>query len=255
MKWTLPAIVLMALIAFGFVVIPHKKNIPKKGSSIAGLYEPVAVLELFTSEGCSSCPPADNLLPQLANKDHNIIPLSFHVDYWNKLGWKDAFSNATYSDRQRKYARHFALESVYTPQLIVNGVNQFVGSSRTNAEVAINNALKEQSAVKIIIQNVKREADKISFHATVQGDILKTDLIAAIVQRQAVVAVKAGENSGKKLMHTNVVRFFTTVKAGIENDFDLKIPIELTDANWQLIVYTQQQADFKITGATVFTKL
>ena len=92
----------------------HKSTSLSK--NITGSYTTAAVLELFTSEGCPSCPPADNLLPQLIKPDDNIIPLCFHVDYWNRLGCKDPFSSSEYSKRQRDYARQLNLESVYTPQ-------------------------------------------------------------------------------------------------------------------------------------------
>src|SRR5579871_2087026 len=95
--------------------IPIKQEAKKE-------FAPVAVLELFTSQGCSSCPPADELLGKYISKENeNIFPLSFHVDYWNHLGWKDIFSMAAYSERQKKYASLLNLETIYTPQLIING--------------------------------------------------------------------------------------------------------------------------------------
>jgi hypothetical protein len=91
-----------------------------------------SVVELFTSEGCSSCPSADKLVA-VAQKEfkENTIVLSYHVDYWDRLGWKDPFSKAAYTDRQRLYAEHLNLQSVYTPQAIVNGKTEFVGSNKT----------------------------------------------------------------------------------------------------------------------------
>src|SRR5262245_48953789 len=90
-----------------------------------------AVVELFTSEGCSSCPPADRLLADLAKRP-GVYALEFHVDYWNSLGWRDPYSAAAYSDRQRMYG-----DDIYTPQMVVNGTNLFVGSNRARAEAAI----------------------------------------------------------------------------------------------------------------------
>src|SRR5436190_6580011 len=124
MKWLL----LVVISAFAVFGIAKKNSFDKKeNNSSRKTYSSFAVLELFTSEGCSSCPPADRLLPQLASTNPNIIPLSFHVDYWDHLGWKDPFSNAEFSDRQRLYAGQFHLESIYTPQLIVNGEYELVG--------------------------------------------------------------------------------------------------------------------------------
>src|SRR5438046_1978213 len=100
------------------------KDDKKKTSSSS---KNIVVLELFTSQGCSSCPPADRLLGSYTNQE-NVIPLSFHVDYWNHLGWKDPFSNAAFSQRQETYANAFASSGVYTPQVIINGQKEMVGS-------------------------------------------------------------------------------------------------------------------------------
>src|SRR5262245_43259594 len=111
---------------------PANEILSSSTGTIKGSYAPVVILELFTSEGCSSCPPADKLLPELTKLGSNIIPISFHVDYWNRLGWVDPFSSSNYSDRQRKYGEQFKLESIYTPQLVVNGEYELVGSNRGN---------------------------------------------------------------------------------------------------------------------------
>lgn len=223
-----------------------------KSVSITGSYAPVAVLELFTSEGCSSCPSADKLLPQLAKLDSNIIPLSFHVDYWNRLGWTDPFSSSEYSERQRSYASQLNLESVYTPQLVVNGEYELVGSNRSNAETAIKKALKERSQVQIDISDVKIAGNRVSFISTVSGEYKKTDLLAAIVQKQATTKVRAGENGGATLSHINIVRAFSTQAAAQKNTFQLTIPDKLINNDWELVVYAQQKNDLKITGAVLF---
>jgi hypothetical protein len=105
-----------------------------------------AVLELFTSEGCSSCPPADELLAKIQKEAQgkDIYLLAYHVDYWDRLGWKDVFSNADYSKRQEQYGRWFNSSQIYTPQLIVNGKAEFVGSN----EAAIRNAISDQLSTK-----------------------------------------------------------------------------------------------------------
>src|SRR5215472_2525698 len=139
MKWLL----LLAASAFAvFGVVKKNSFAGKEDISSRKSYSSFAVLELFTSEGCSSCPPADRLLPQLAN-DPNIIPLSFHVDYWDRLGWKDSFSNSEFSDRQKEYAKRFRLSSIYTPQLVVNGEFEMVGTNRSSAEAAIKKVFAE----------------------------------------------------------------------------------------------------------------
>lgn len=257
MKWILIIIASASIICLAFISKNKTKpsSSKNKSVSVAGSYAPVAVLELFTSEGCSSCPSADKLLPQLAKLDSNIIPLSFHVDYWNRLGWTDPFSSTEYSERQRSYAKQLNLESVYTPQLLVNGEYELVGSSRTNAETAIKKALKEKSQVQIDISNVKITGNKVSFTSTVNGEYKKRDLLAAIVQKQATTKVRAGENNGATLSHINIVRAFSTQIAAQKNTFELTIPEKLMKDDWQLVVYAQQKSDLKITGATLYKPL
>src|SRR5438477_11087997 len=203
MKWIL-IIFFSGLVIFGMV---KKNDLGKKGSGPES-FNSFALLELFTSEGCSSCPPADRLLPQLASLDPNIIPLSFHVDYWNNLGWNDPFSNSEFSQRQQNYGRHFNLESIYTPQLVINGEFELVGSNRSTAEVDIKKLLKENAIVGITIDEVKKENNKLSVNCHLQGDWQRSDLLAAVVQKRAEMNVKAGENHGATLSHTNVVRAF-----------------------------------------------
>jgi hypothetical protein len=252
MKWILIAVASAGIIGLGFINNSKPTPQTKEIKLVTGSYAPIAVLELFTSEGCSSCPPADNLLPQLIKMDANVIALSFHVDYWNRLGWTDPFSSSEYSERQREYSRQLNLESVYTPQLIVNGEHEFVGSNRSKAESAIKKVLKENAEVKLSIDNVKRNNNKLHFTITSEGNFNKSNLLAALVQKQVTMNVKAGENGGAKLSHTNVVRTFAMQTAAAKNEFELTIPKDLTDNQWQLIVYAQQKNDLKITGAVLY---
>ncbi len=254
MKWILLTIAFAGIIGAGFISKNKIAATLKKAKtvSVMGGYAPVAVLELFTSEGCSSCPSADKLLPQLAMLDSNVIPLSFHVDYWNRLGWTDPFSSSEYSERQRDYSRQLNLESIYTPQLVVNGKYELVGSNRSKAESTIKTALKEKPVVQLIVQNVKINNNKINFLVHTAGDYKKTDLLVALVQKHATMNVKAGENSGAKLSHTNVVRVFSRQTAADKNEFELEFPVNLSNDNWNLIIYAQQKIDLKISGAVMF---
>jgi hypothetical protein len=251
MKWIL-VIIISGLAVFGIVKKNNHGN--KKTIQTKRSYSSFAVLELFTSEGCSSCPPADRLLPQLEGLDANIIPLSFHVDYWNNLGWKDPFSHSEFSDRQKDYGQHFKLESIYTPQLIINGEYELVGSNRSAAENDIKKLLKENATVKPTIDDVKKENDKLSVSCHLEGDWQRCDLLAAVVQKHAEVNVKAGENHGAKLSHTNVVRAFFEQAAKEKMNFEISVPDEISNDNWQLIIYTQQKNDLKITGAAVYNE-
>lgn len=227
--------------------------LPATMKPLNGAYSPVVVLELFTSEGCSSCPPADKLLPELTKLGSNIIPLSFHVDYWNRLGWVDPFSRSEFSDRQRAYGEQFRLESVYTPQLVVNGEYESVGSNRGDAEAAIKKALKENAAIRLKINEVNIDSGKIQFKVNLEGESRKMNLVTVLVQKNAVMNVKAGENSGARLSHTNVVRAFRSIAASATVNVELSFPRGLDPHNWELIVYAQDKKDLKITGASVFT--
>jgi hypothetical protein len=251
MKWLIIPVALSAVI--GFSVInknkSHKKNTDQ---AVKGSYRSFALLELFTSEGCSSCPPADKLLPEFAAIDPNIITLSFHVDYWDHLGWKDPFSNAEFSDRQRQYGQQFNLESIYTPQLIVNGQYELVGSNRSTAEADIQQVLKEKATVQLSVDEVKKSNDKLLVTCSVEGDWKNANLFIALVQKHAEMNVKAGENGGSKLSHTNVVRSFIKEAPQQKINFEIAFPKDLAENNWQLILFSQQKNELKITGAASY---
>ena len=254
MKWIL-GVIFLGLAVFE---VDKKINSGNKGHHLKRSYQSFAILELFTSEGCSSCPPADRLLPHLAS-EANVIPLSFHVDYWDRYGWKDPFSNSSFTDRQRGYAKQFKLESIYTPQLVINGEYELVGSNRSSAEADIKKLLAENAPLQLTIDEVKKENDKLSVSCLLKGTFQNCDLLAAVVQKHAEVDVKAGENHGAKLSHTNVVRSFLKLPAKEKMDFQIPVPGELANdkssvnkQNWQLIIYTQRKDDLKITGAATF---
>jgi len=245
MKW-LAILIVSGLAIFGLVRASSHKTQEKNKS-----FDSFALLELFTSEGCSSCPPADRLLPQLASENAGVIPLSFHVDYWNNLGWKDPFSQGEFTDRQKQYARQLKLESIYTPQLIINGQYELVGSNKLGAEGNIQKLLKQNAPVKIIVDQVKKENNQLSVTCHLVGDWQNSDLIAAVVQKHAETYVKAGENHGARLSHTNVVREFLHNKAAEKMNFEIPIPGAVED-KWQLILFTQRENNLMITGASVY---
>lgn len=240
------------IIALGFVSKNSVSVSKPESKMINGSFAPVAVLELFTSEGCSSCPPADRLIPELSKADSNIIALSFHVDYWDRLGWKDPFSKAEFTARQYKYVEQMNLQSAYTPQLVVNGKYELVGSNRSEALEVIQKALKEKTSVSLAVHDVKLNDKKLSFSISAEGEIKNTRLLAALIQQKAVTPVKAGENAGRTLSHYNVVRSLLAKDALALNSFEFTVPAELLPGNWQLVVYSQQKKDLKITGASVY---
>lgn len=212
------------------------------------LAEPVAVVELFTSEGCSSCPKADRLLVELAERDDpRLLPLAFHVDYWNRLGWTDPFSDAAYSQRQRAYARTFQSGRVYTPQMIVNGQREFVGSRRHEAQSAIKEALT-QSAPAMISLLVTAEEGTATVTYSVEDAPEGTVLNLALVQRHAVQGISRGENAGKTLEHANVVRDFETV-ATEAGTHVLMIPVGLSLDDITVVAYVQDPETMAMYGA------
>ncbi len=164
------------------------------------------VVELFTSEGCTSCPPADLLLINAQSSfGSNIIVLSYHVDYWDRLGWKDPFSKAIFSERQRAYSRKLNPESVYTPQAIVNGQIQFVGSDNKLLWNAINNNKSlDDKAVQLTID--KSTNSLINFEYNFDGLKKNETIIIELILVNANIVVKKGENSGNTLSHTNIVQ-------------------------------------------------
>lgn len=200
-----------------------------------------AVIELFTSQGCSSCPPADAILGIFANKnDAHIIPLAFHVDYWNRLGWIDSFSNAAYSQRQKWYAQKWNAGSVYTPQVIINGQKQMVGSGEENITSAINDFLKEKVSVKITITAMEIIKNEVQLAYKINGNIQGLNINAALLQKKVVTQIKRGENRGVTLDNYNVVRDFKTIdRPGISGKMVLQLPAGDNAKNYLVVLFAQ----------------
>ena len=181
------------------------------------------IVELFTSEGCSSCPPADQLLSRLDKEQSipgaNIIVLSQHVDYWNQLGWRDPYSSAQFSARQSSYAEAFGRDGVYTPQMVVDGRLEFVGSDTTKAREAITEAASSPKArvqIEITPNTETRESGTVQFTVRVEdipaitaGDT--AEVLLAITESDLSSSVARGENAGRNLRHTAVVRQLATI--------------------------------------------
>ncbi len=216
---------------------------------------PFAVVELFTSEGCSSCPPADKLLSALAEdareNDTPVYLLAFHVDYWDGLGWQDPYADATYTRRQRQYAEHFAARGLYTPQMIVNGKAEFVGSNKTRAKREIDRALKQPVRAVIALSGLVRGGKTATVNYVVSSVPANALLQVAVVERGLVTDVPRGENAGRNLLHDNVVRHFQTIMLdGVGNGTaELELSTLLQPENSSIIVYVQDAGDMSILGA------
>lgn len=170
------------------------------------------LLELFTSEGCSSCPPADALLRELNGSNslsgQLLIGLSEHVTYWNRLGWSDPFSSDLFTARQSAYSHRFHLDDVYTPQLVVNGSAQVVGSNRQQVEKAIASQHLSSSGISLHILSAKQDAGQLVIEYAVSSPLrdLRGDLFAIIADDLDQSRVLRGENSGRTLSHVSVAR-------------------------------------------------
>jgi hypothetical protein len=213
----------------------------------------IAVVELFTSQGCSSCPPADAVFAELHDgsmkQGKAVYCLSFHVDYWNRLGWTDPYSQAAFSARQRDYAYAKSSLQVYTPQMIVNGQDGFVGSDRQQARSAIDAALRSpaQSTIELTA-GAGSAPGEIQVSYRVDGPERQI-LHLALVQKEAMNHVPVGENAGKDLRHRQVVRDFRSV-ASATGEMTLRIPEGLAWDGFEVIGYTQKGQTGVITGAT-----
>jgi len=165
------------------------------------------VVELFTSEGCSSCPPADELLSRMRQHPSangaEIIPLGFHVDYWDHQGWRDRFSSHAYTERQEQYASRFRIEGPYTPQMVVDGTTEFVGNNSGRAQEAIARAASEPPQVEIEFEPLL-DGTTVRIHGA-KPDI-KGEVMLAITEDNLVSKVQAGENDGHELHHSAAVR-------------------------------------------------
>jgi hypothetical protein len=210
----------------------------------------IAVLELFTSEGCSSCPAAEDVFAEIAmenNKD--VYILEFHVDYWDNLGWKDSFSNAVYSDRQRQYAHFLALQSIYTPQAIVNGSTELVGSDKTRLQKTIERQLNKYETSNINIKSQSSDNKTINVSYSISRK-MNNILNIAIIQLEGKTDVKRGENAGRQLNHIHIVRDFKTIdNPNTTGNISLSLPKGLTIRDIRVLAYLQNKTNWTISGA------
>jgi hypothetical protein len=216
----------------------------------------VAVVELFTSEGCSSCPPADQVLADLARRGApQVYALAFHVDYWDDLGWPDRFASPESTARQRAYARAFRSTGLYTPQMIVGGAEQFTGSDRAHAEAAVERALAHPATVKLSVRVRSDGTNVLRVDYEAPGAPPGCILTAAIVEGSVSSSVTAGENAGKTLRHANVVRAFREVPVSSGGGtVVLPVPPSLPLDGAELFAYVQRSAQgdgaMPVLGAT-----
>ena len=219
----------------------------------------VVLVELFTSEGCSSCPPADALLKQVngmqTTSGQLIVGISEHVTYWNSLGWTDPFSSATFTDRQNAYGTRFGLDSVYTPQIVVNGRQQFVGSDRSRFVQAVR-AEQDQPqpiALHILETNIAGNSLTVKFSAAADNAFRGADIVAVIADDVDQSSVLRGENSGRRLTHVSVARSIARVakfESASEQTVQLQIPASYSETSGHhLILFAQSHDNGPVLGA------
>jgi hypothetical protein len=201
------------------------------------------LVELFTSEGCSSCPPADRHLQQL---DRQVIVLSEHVDYWDHDGWKDKFSSPAFTERQENYARAFGLDSPYTPQMVVDGVAQFTGGDTRRAMQEIDKA-SDRPKASIVLERVGDNVRVAVGDAPRDGEVW-----LALADNNAMTRVAAGENKGRTLTHVAVVRSLKkigSVRRG--GGFSKLVELAGSAHGQRIVVFVQEAGQSRVMGAAL----
>jgi len=245
----LQSILLLAVVTLlgAFIFKPAAAPPPAKRKAV--------VVELFTSEGCSSCPPADALLSRMGQQTSAngavIIPLGFHVDYWDHQGRRDRFSSHAYTERQEQYASRFRIEGPYTPQMVVDGATEFVGNDSSHAQQAIAQAATEPE--QAVIQLLEMEPGKIHVRVT-SSSPEPADVLLAVTEDNLMSKVAAGENDGRELHHSAVVREFRVLGQMKDGRFEpgpfvLSLPKDFQVKNLHCVIFVQQPSNGKILAA------
>jgi hypothetical protein len=218
------------------------------------------VVELFTSEGCSSCPPADALLARLDREQPistaEIIVLEEHVDYWDRLGWRDRFSSSQFTDRQNQYGPRLKFDEAYTPQMVVDGATQFVGNDSRRAYQAIV-AAAQTPKIALSLSNPVLDGRSLACSVSApapSSPLPRADLYAALVDPSATTQVLRGENGGRHLEHVGVVRSLRHIGklqdlANGPLKFSLTAPPDAVPGRMRVVVFAQDSDQGTIRGA------
>lgn len=225
------------------------KYTDRKSETIA--HKAPVVLELFTSQGCSSCPPADLLLDKVKNQyEEEVYALSYHVDYWNYIGWEDPFSKSVYTKKQRDYNKKFQYRSNYTPQLVINGKEHFVGSNQSKMYSKINE-YKAKRTNNVLDLDINESSDNsISFNYSIEGNLKDKQLRVVLVLDERTTSVKRGENRNRTLKNSNIVVVEKYIPmAAKKGTSSIAIP-EIVSSKDKLTLMVLIEADnLDITGA------
>jgi len=217
--------------------------------------EPRAVIELFTSQGCSSCPAADKLLSEL-HADTSLIPLSLPIDYWDYLGWKDTLAIPSHTARQRAYAQMRGDREIYTPQVVVNGVAQATGSDRSRIESAVAQSHHNTSSLLVPLQvTVADERVTVTLpereHSEMGGEVWLCPLSGSVS-----VGIARGENRGRTITYTNVVRRWVKLGTWNGKGENFTVPIDAIKADGiDTVAVILQSGSFEKPGAILGASL
>ena len=242
------SLIIIALGAAAFIKANNNKSSNKKKADDKGF----ALIELYTSEGCSSCPPADELVAKIEaeSKGKPVYILAYHVDYWNRLGWTDQFSSADYSHRQSDYSKYLKLNSVYTPQIIVNGQTEFVGSEEVVLRNAIKTGLQQTPTNQLSLSATVANKTHLDLKYSIEGADKNTVLQVAVLQKNAQTKVLSGENGGHTLSHVQIVRKLQQFKLkGSNGVAGIALPNGFDQQKWEIIGFLQNTKTGAITGA------
>jgi hypothetical protein len=188
--------------------------------------DPRAVVELFTSQGCSSCPPADKIIGELA-KDPNVIALSMPIDYWDYLGWKDTLADARFSARQKAYSHVRGDRDVYTPQVVVNGSAKVIGSDRAGIETAIKDTEKAAGVMSVPVSvSVSGKQINVSVAASKGSSVARGEVWICSISKAVPISIGRGENRGREITYYNVVRSLLKVGDWNGNSGSWTVPLE-----------------------------
>jgi hypothetical protein len=245
--------ILSAVIAFLTAGLVHAATVVDKPAPI--------LVELFTSEGCSSCPPADAWLQKMDSTqplpDAQLIVLSEHVDYWDQDGWKDPYSSHLFTDRQSGYVHALGLQTAYTPQVVIDGADQLALDNPQQVVKVFQKATAEQK-VPVHLSAVNIEGGKVQAHVEADGNSMtrKSDIYLAIALDHADSKVSRGENSGRHLAHVAVVRSLNKVGSveqgkNFNQDVRVKLSSGIDPSNLRVIVFVQQSGTGRVLGAAL----
>lgn len=223
--------------------------------------KPGILVELFTSEGCSSCPPADELLRKLDSQatqgDRQIVVLGEHVDYWDRTGWRDRFSSHEYTDRQEEYARRFHTSGPYTPQIVVDGERELVGNDARLLQTTLRELSAQAKAnLRITAEILNHDELRVKLDTgPLPGSAKHADLYVAVADNSDETQVGGGENSGRRLRHVAVLRSLQRVakveQQGAQQEFRIRLPKSDRTGNMRLIAFLQESNNGAVLGATM----